>query len=101
MRLGRRFDTGRCRVHRKDISSTYTISTGQRAFPQLIRRAEDGELAVVTRHDKAVAYVISAERMDALLETVELLANPVFVGALKRTRSAKKPKLLPVDAIPD
>jgi hypothetical protein len=48
-----------------------------------------------------VAYVISAERMDALLETVELLANPVFVGALKRTRSAKKPKLLPVDAIPD
>ncbi len=56
---------------------------------------------MVTRHDKAVAYVISAERMDALLETVELLANPAFVGALKRTRSAKKPKLLPVDAIPD
>jgi prevent-host-death family protein len=83
------------------MSSRYTISTGQRAFPKLIRQAEGGKVAVVTRRDKAVAYVISAERMDALLETVELLANPAFVGALKRIRSTKKSKLLTVDAIPD
>jgi len=55
----------------------------------MVKRAEKGELAVVTRHDKPVAYVISAERMEAMLETMELLANPEFVRALEAERSGK------------
>ena len=82
------------------MNSTYTIATGQRAFPLLVKKAEAGELAVVTRHEKPVAYVISAERMDGLLETLELLANPKFAAALKRYRSGKA-KFFPLDAIPD
>lgn len=55
----------------------------------MVKRAEKGELAVVTRHDKPVAYVISAERMESMLETMELLANPEFMRALDGDRSGK------------
>lgn len=71
------------------VNSTYTIASGQREFPAMVKRAEKGELAVVTRHDKPVAYVISAERMEAMLETMELLANPQFMRALEAERSGK------------
>ncbi len=73
------------------MNSTYTIASGQREFPSLVKRAEKGELAVVTRHDKPVAYVISAERMEAMLETMEPLANPEFMRALEAGRSGKTP----------
>ena len=46
-------------------------------------------MAVVTRHDKAVAYVISAERMDGLLETLDLLADPNFRIALNDERAGR------------
>ena len=55
----------------------------------MVKRAEKGELAVVTRHDKPVAYVVSAERMESMLETMELLANPEFMRALEADRSGK------------
>lgn len=71
------------------MNSTYTIASGQREFPAMVKRAENGELAVVTRHDKPVAYVVSAERMESMLETMELLANPEFMRAVEADRSGK------------
>jgi prevent-host-death family protein len=76
-------------VFRFFVNSTYTISSGQREFPAMVKRAEKGELAVVTRHDKPVAYVVSAERMESMLETMELLANPGFMRALEADRKGK------------
>jgi len=55
----------------------------------MIRETEKGGIVVVTRHEKAVAYVVSAERMEALMETRELLANPEFVRAVKADRAGK------------
>lgn len=82
-------DTDRVSLLTFCVNSTYTIAKGQREFPALVKRAEKGELAVVTRHDKPVAYVISAERMEAMLETMELLANPEFMRAFEADRSGK------------
>jgi len=42
---------------------------------------------MVTRHEKPVAYMVSAERMEAMLETMELLANPMFASALQTERA--------------
>lgn len=41
-------------------------------------------LVTVTRHDRPVVHVISAQRPGAILETMELLADPRFVSQLKR-----------------
>jgi prevent-host-death family protein len=83
------------------MSSTYSIASGQREFPAMVRRAEKGELAVVTRHDKPVAYVISAERMEGMLETMELLANPEFMRALEAERAGRSGRVYTIDDIPD
>lgn len=71
------------------LKSTYSIARGQQAFPRLIRAAERDGLAVVTRHDEAVAYVVSREKMEGLLETMELLANPKFMRLLRQDRAGK------------
>lgn len=82
------------------MNSTYTIATAQREFTKMVKRAEAGELAVVTRHEKPVAYLVSAERMEAMLETMELLSNPEFARSFEADRS-KTMKYHPLDSIAD
>jgi prevent-host-death family protein len=83
------------------MKNTYSIALGQREFPRMVRRAEQGGLAVVTRHEKPVAYVISAERLEGLLETVELLADPGFVAAHRAEKRRGRRKMFRIDDIPD
>ena len=71
------------------MRSTYSIAQGQNNFPQLIRAAEKNGIVVVTRHDRAVAYVISKEKMEAYMETMELLANPEFMRIVRLDRAGK------------
>ncbi len=75
------------------MPSTYTIKQAQTNLPSLVREAEKGICPVITRHEKTVAYVLSAERMDALVETLEILADQSAMAAIREARSEKKPKL--------
>ncbi len=52
----------------------------------------------ITRHDQTVAYVISRERMEAIVETMEILANPRTMAVL-RTYEAGKTRFRPVEAL--
>ena len=82
------------------MKNAYTIARGARHFAQLVREVERGGVAAVTRHDKTVAYVVSAARMESLIETRELLANPVFMRVLKADRAGKL-KYTPFDPTED
>jgi prevent-host-death family protein len=64
------------------MNSTYTISRAQNQFPRVVREAADGAIAI-TRHDETVAYVVSRDRMEAILETMEILAHPDAMRALR------------------
>ena len=55
-------------------------------FPSLVREAEIGGLAAITRHEKAVAHVLGAEGLAALIETVDTLANPAAMKAIAEAR---------------
>ena len=68
------------------MNSTYSITQAQAKFPGLVREAQAAPV-LITRHDETVAYVVSKRRMDAIAETLELLANP---AALKALRAARK-----------
>lgn len=70
-----------------NMKKTYTIKEAQRSLAGVVRTAEEGELATITRHDRPVAYVIGAERLNAIAETMELLANP---AAMKAIRAAER-----------
>jgi len=70
------------------MGSTYSVSEAQAQLPTLLKRAEN-EVIVITRRDKTVAYLVSAQRMEAIVETLELMADPEAMKALRRTREHK------------
>lgn len=82
------------------MKSTVSVSEGQNNFPALIKAAERGQVVTVTRHDDPVACVISHDRMSAIVETLEILANPAALRALHE-HQAGKTKFGMLDDIPE
>ncbi len=82
------------------VQSTYSISAAQSQFPAVVRAAQSGRVIGVTKHDQTVAFVISRDRLEGLIETKELLANPKFVKALKEAKAGKG-KYHPASALAD
>ena len=91
-------DTGELLLGRSFMDSTYSVTQAQTNLPRLIKEAAvEGSIAI-TRHEETVAYLISRGRMDAIMETLELLGNPKAMNAL-RAYEAGKMKFLPLTAL--
>ena len=65
------------------MPSSYTIKSAQRGLSGLIRESQDHPVTL-TRQGKAVAVVMSMERMEAISETMEVLADPAAMDAIRR-----------------
>ena len=83
------------------MKSAYTIKEAQKNLSAVVRQAEKGGLATLTRHHKPVAHVISAERLAAIAETMEILASPEAMKASRDTESGKVKKWYSVEDLPD
>jgi len=70
------------------VKTTYSVTEAQADFPGLVRRSADA-IATIERHGVVQAYVIGRERMEAIAETLELLANPEFGRTLAQYRSGR------------
>ena len=79
------------------MASTYSVTEAQAALPAILKKAH-GELIVVTRREKAVAYIVSAERMASIAETLEIMADPKAMEAVRKARRGKG-KYLPLRAL--
>jgi len=79
------------------MKTTYSITEAQAKLPGLLREAR-GAPITITRHNQTVAYVVSKERMDAIQETLELLANPEAMKALRSARG-RQTRYTPLDEI--
>jgi prevent-host-death family protein len=81
------------------MRNTYNVARAQANFTRLLKQAEERPIAI-TRHDETVAYILSASRMEAIIETLEIMANP---GAMKaiREHQAGKTKFVPLSALDD
>jgi antitoxin YefM len=82
------------------MSSTYTVSDAQTQLPRLIRQAERGEPVRIRRRNDTVAYLISRDRMEAIVETLELLASPEAMKAIAAHRAGRT-KLIPLPELDD
>ena len=71
------------------MKDTYSVKELQRETAAAVRAAESGALVTITRHDAPVVHVISAARLGAMLETMELLADPKFMTQLRKLRTGK------------
>ena len=80
------------------MDSTYSVTQAQTNLPRLIKEAADAGSIAITRHDETVAYLISRERMDAIVETLEVLGNPAAMKALRQYEEGKT-KFLPLSAL--
>jgi prevent-host-death family protein len=82
------------------MKSAYTIKEAQKNLSAVVRQAEKGGLATITRHHKPVAHVISAERLAAIAETMEILADPEAMKAIRDAESGKS-KTYPASVLLD
>jgi prevent-host-death family protein len=80
------------------MASTYSITKGQSQFPKMVKEAQAGYVATITKRDETVAYLIGKERMAALVETMEILADPEAMKAI-RDYEAGKTKFRDLDDI--
>lgn len=79
---------------------TYSVKEAQNQLPALVRQVEEGGMATITRHEKAVAYVLGAQDLAALVETMELLANPEARAAFADAE-ADRGRVYSLDDIPE
>lgn len=65
------------------MSSTYSVTQTQRNLPRLLKdAAEEGSIAITCR-EETVAYLVSREKMNSLVETMEILSNPEARKAIR------------------
>jgi len=80
------------------MDSTYSVTQAQTNLPRLIKEAADEGSIAITRHEETVAYLISRSRMDAIIETLDLLGNPAAMKALRDYEKGKT-KFLPLSSL--
>ncbi len=82
------------------MSSTYSVTDAQTNLPRLLKDAvEEGSIAI-TRRDETVAYLVSRERMEAIMETLDVMGNPKAMRAM-RDYEAGKTTFHPVSVLDD
>lgn len=62
------------------MSSTLTVKEAQSQLPRLAR---GGELIAIQRRGKVCAFLVPREQFEEILETLELLAEPEAVKAIR------------------
>ena len=82
------------------MKSAYTIKEAQKNLSAVVRQAERGGLATLTRHGRPTVHIISAERLAAIAETMEILADPKAMQAIRDAESGKS-KAYPATALLD
>jgi antitoxin YefM len=76
------------------------MKEAQRGIAAMVRTAERGQLATITRHQKPVAYVLSPARLKELLETMEILADPKAMRAIRDAEAGRR-KVYPAKDLPE
>ena len=70
------------------MKTTYSVTQAQRTFPGLLKEVnESGAAYGITVHDEVKAYLVGKERMDAITETLEILANKDAAAAIRNYES--------------
>ncbi|MBI2893048.1 MAG: type II toxin-antitoxin system prevent-host-death family antitoxin [Deltaproteobacteria bacterium] len=80
------------------MKSTYTVTEAQARLPGLLRQVAKGGPVCIRRRNETVAYLLSRERMEAIVETLEILGNPGAMRAIRAHRTGKM-RFLPLASL--
>lgn len=68
------------------MKTTLTVTQAQANFPKLAR---GGEIVAVQRHGEVCAFVLPRARLEEILETMEVLADPEAMRAIRDFESGR------------
>ena len=68
------------------MKTTLSVTEAQGKLARLVKSKETITLC---QREETVAFLVPRERMEALLETMEVLSNPAAMRAIRRDRSGK------------
>ena len=77
------------------MTTQYSVEEAQISLPRIQREAEE-QTVVITHRGKAVGYLLSPERFEAMLETLDIMSNPAAIEAIRDHKSGKT-KFMPLD----
>jgi prevent-host-death family protein len=66
------------------VKSTVTTTEAQANLPRLLKQLPKQKAVTITNHGRIAGFLVSKDRMEAIIETMEILANP---GAMKAIRA--------------
>ena len=78
--------------------STYSVTQAKSQLRRLLREAERGALVGITRREETVAYLLSRDCLEAIVETMEILANPAAQKAIAGHRAGRT-RFVPLSAL--
>jgi len=71
------------------VKDTASISELGRNPAAVVRRAQARGSVTVCRNGRVVGFIVSRDRMEAMLETLELMADPKAMQAIRQYESGK------------
>ena len=71
------------------MKTTVTATEAKSRFAYLLRQVEAGETIAISKRDETVAYLIPRARLEALVETMEVLGNPAAMQAIRQHEAGK------------
>lgn len=61
----------------------------QAQAPRCVKRAEREGAIPIARHGRTVAFLVSRERMEAIIESLELMGNPKAMRSIRAYEAGK------------
>lgn len=77
------------------MKTTLSVTEAQK---NLLRLVESNETITLQKREETVAFIVARVRMEALLETMEIMGNPAAMRAIRRDQSGKG-KYLPLSVL--
>ena len=77
------------------MKTTLSVTEAQRKLSRLVA---SNETITLREREETVAFIVPRERMEALLETMEIMGNPAAMRAIRRDQSGKG-KYLPLSVL--
>jgi hypothetical protein len=68
------------------MKTTLSVTEAQKRLTRLV---QSKETITLRQREETVAFLVPRERMGALLETMEILATPAAMRAIRRDQSGK------------
>lgn len=71
------------------MKTTVTAAEAKTQFARLMRQVEAGETIAISKRAETVAFLIPRARLEALVETLEVLGNPAALNAVRQHEAGK------------